>query len=252
MKKQQPWFIPSSLNKTNSTNVRLFVFPHGGGSPAQYKYWCKMLSEKIDIYFASIPGRGTRFIEEPLQDIAHVVSHMNKEIKPLLGKYNVFFGHSLGALISYKLAKSLSDDGLEAPDELIISAKNAPHVINTNPLISNLDDNSFLNSLREYGGTPLEIIDNEELMELQLPMLRADFHMSENYIYRRSLPLPCKIHVFGAKNDPFTTEQGLKEWAQHSSYDEQKMQLFEGDHFYFHNEQEAFFSCLNTLLVERK
>jgi surfactin synthase thioesterase subunit len=56
-----------------------------------------MLSKKIDIYFASVPGRGIRFIEEPLQDIAYVVSHMNKEIKPLLGQYNFFFGHSLTA-----------------------------------------------------------------------------------------------------------------------------------------------------------
>lgn len=235
------WFVHDQ--NTKPENVRLFVFPHGGGSPSQYREWQTFLGDDCKVYIASLPGRGARFLEDPIADMPILVASLSEAILPLLGQYNVFFGHSLGSVVAYELAKVLESDHAKKLQKLIVSAKNAPHVAQNTPLLHELPDAEFIESLRQYGGTPDEILSNSELMELQLPMLRADFALSESHFFHKITKLNCPITVFSGDEDRFTTQEGLRQWEQYSTPAFNREE-FGGGHFYFLNSLPAFFNSL--------
>jgi len=235
------WFVHDQ--NTKPENVRLFVFPHGGGSPSQYREWQTFLGEDCKVYIASLPGRGARFLEDPIADMEILIASLSEAILPLLGPYNVFFGHSLGSAVAYELAKVLESDHAKKLQKLIVSAKNAPHIPSDAPQLHQLPDTEFIDSLRQYGGTPDEILSNSELMELQLPMLRADFALSESYFCQEIAKLKCPITVFSGDEDRFTTQEGLRQWEQYSTPAFNREE-FGGGHFYFLNALPDFFNSL--------
>ena len=242
MSAKSSWFIRADA--VNHPRVRLFIFPHGGGSPAQYKDWGVRLGAHAEVYIASLPGRGARFRDEPIADMAYLIDQLSAEISPLLNERSIFFGHSLGALVAFELVTSLAERGESPPKKLIVSAKNAPHIPAVGSPLSHLDDDAFVQALQQYGGTPAEALADKELMALYLPVLRADFRMSENYLCRNIRTLPCKLHIFGAQDDPFTSGDGLQQWSLYADDGGCGPVIFEGGHFYFHAQQEQFFSAL--------
>lgn len=202
------WFVHD--RNAGQADTRLFVFPHGGGSPAQYRQWQALLGGDCKVYTASLPGRGARFLEAPIADMPTLITALSKAILPLLGTRNIFFGHSLGSIVAYELARALESGHARKLQKLIVSAKNAPHVPRTTPPLHHLPDAEFIDALRQYGGTPDEILDDWELMQLQLPMLRADFALSETYVCEEMMKLACPIHVFSGAEDRFTTPAGAR------------------------------------------
>lgn len=239
------WFVHDQ--NTKPENVRLFVFPHGGGSPSQYREWQTFLGEDCKVYIASLPGRGARFLEDPIADMPTLIASLSEAILPLLGPCNVFFGHSLGSIIAYELATVLESDHAKKLQKLIVSAKNAPHVLSNAPQLHQLPDTEFIDALRQYGGTSDEILNDWELMQLQLPMLRADFALSESYFCQRLVKLECPISVFSGDEDRFTTQEGLKQWEKYSTGPCNRKQ-FSGGHFYFSNTCPDFFALMKRQL----
>lgn len=241
MSAKSPWFIRADA--ANHPRERLFIFPHGGGSPAQYRDWGARLGAHAEVYIASLPGRGSRFRDEPIADMGYLIERLHAEISPLLNERSIFFGHSLGALVAFELTTSLAAHSQGTPKKLIVSAKNAPHLPAVGSPLSHLEDDAFVQALQQYDGTPAKVLEDKELMALYLPMLRADFRLSENYLCRNIHTLPCKLHIFGAQDDPFTTVDGLRQWSRYADGGCGSM-MFEGGHFYFHAQQEKFFPAL--------
>jgi surfactin synthase thioesterase subunit len=201
----------------------------------------------VAVYIASLPGRGIRFGEKPISDLALLTSKLVEEIQPLLCDNNFFLGHSFGALVAYELLKCLSATGAQPRKKLIVSARNAPHVKRVGKTLHNLNDADFILALQDYGATPLELLAHKELMALQLPMLRADFSMAEQYVSSEITALDCDILALGAKDDPFTDCEGLEQWSKCTKA-EFNLTMFEGGHFYFQERQELFFSQLREEL----
>ncbi|HVK55602.1 MAG TPA: alpha/beta fold hydrolase [Burkholderiales bacterium] len=241
MNKRPGWFIRA--DQETDVRSRLFLFPHAGGNPNQYKEWGKHIGDGVAVYIAFLPGRGMRFREKPISDLALLISTLAEEIQPLLSSNNFFLGHSLGALIAYQLAKRLSTNGVLPLRKLIVSARNAPHVKRVSKSLQNLSDAEFILALQDYGATPLELLAHKELMALQLPMLRADFSMAEQFVSSEITALDCGILALGAKDDRFTDHEGLEQWSKCTKA-EFNLTMFEGGHFYFQERQELFFSRL--------
>jgi medium-chain acyl-[acyl-carrier-protein] hydrolase len=157
------------------------------------------------------------------------------------------FGHSLGAVLAFELARYLSSAGGPSPSHLIVSGHAAPQIPDERPPIYDLPDGGFIEKLREFGGTPEEVLGHRELMELLLPMLRADFQASETYVYRPGRKLACPVTALGGLRDNYVSRADLEAWAEQTS-GEFSVGLFPGDHFYLNADEDQLLEVVAARL----
>lgn len=244
--KRNSWVV---VHKPNSrAKLRLFCFPYAGGGAYIYRSWSDTLPPFVEVCSIQLPGRGGRMSEEPLSDLAQVVEEAARGLQPYFDRPFAFFGHSMGALISYELARQLQSENKTGPKHLFVSAHRAPHLPRTEPSFYNLPDDELIDELRRLKGTPSEVLENPELMHLMLPLMRADFSVCQNYDFQAAAqPLACPITVFGGLEDTVTSEQ-LQDWRQHTTATF-KLRLFPGDHFFLHTSHESLLRALAQELL---
>lgn len=214
----------------------MFCFPYAGGGTLTFRHWWKLLPTCVEVYLVQLPGRETLVREPPLTRLPEIVEAVVPELLPYLDKPFAFFGHSMGAFISFEIALLLRRRYQIQPAHLFVSGCRAPQIERTKPPIHNLPDARFLEELRRLNGTPEEILQNPELMQLMKPVLRADFEVSETYTYNRTAPLDCPITAFGGLQDPEAKRTELKAWCEQTSA-AFSLQMFPGDHFFLHASQ---------------
>ena len=211
--------------------VRLFCFPYAGGSAAIYRTWGEVLPPDIEVQAVQLPGREWRLKEEPYTRVLPLVEELAVVLKNLFETPFAFFGHSLGAILSFELARELRRRGLPAPEYVFLSGHHAPQLPRLERDIHDAPDEHFYQGLRRLEGTPEELLENEELMELLLPAMRADFAMAETYELAPEPPLDCPLSVFGGLGDPHTDRPKLEPWAEHTTGDF-KLRMVPGGHFF--------------------
>jgi medium-chain acyl-[acyl-carrier-protein] hydrolase len=166
-----------------------------------------------------------------------LVPNLLRVLEPDLNCSYAFFGHSLGALVSYEIARVFQDRGVRQPIHLFVSGRGAPQVPDPNPAIHHLPDSQFIDKIRQFNGTPQEILANEELMQIFLPILRADFTLNETYSYRPGKLLACPVTAFGGDRDGRVPDESLQAWKYLTTGRFQSL-IYPGDHFFLHSEQE--------------
>jgi len=214
-----------------NTQLRLFCFPYAGAGALIFRKWSDGLPADIEVCPIQLPGRGTRLTEPPFTMLSCLVEALARVLDPLLDKPFAFFGHSLGALIAFELARQIRRHHGVHPVRLFASAGRAPQIPHRTPPIHNLADKEFLAELRRLNGTPRELLDHEELMEVMLPILRADFALYETYLYSNEPPLNCPISAFGGVQDRRVSASDLEAWRSQTSASF-SLRMFPGDHFF--------------------
>jgi medium-chain acyl-[acyl-carrier-protein] hydrolase len=159
-----------------------------------------------------------------------------------------FFGHSMGAGIAFELSRRLRRLGGIEPTHLFVSGRRAPHMPDADRPLHRLPDAEFIDELRRLNGTPAEVLDHPELMEMMLPLLRADFSVSETYTCEPRPSLSCPLTVFGGTRDHHAGPGTLEGWREHTvgRFD---LRMFEGDHFFINTEQTQVLRALDGALV---
>lgn len=224
------WLI-KQCKQGSQGSLRLFCFPYAGGSAQLFSDWSKDLPETVEVCSIELPGRGTRVSEPPFTQLLPLVEAIATAIHPLLiHQPFAFFGHSLGALISFELSRVLVSEYGLCPSHLYVSGRAAPHLPKPNP-IHNLPEPLFLDQLRHLNGTPEEVLQNAELMQLFVPTLRADFALNDTYTYTEAHPLNCPITAFGGLQDPEYNYEQLEAWHIHTT-DSFSLKMFPGGHFF--------------------
>jgi len=241
------WFVcPRSKP---DAEIRFFIFPYAGGGPAAFGKWAGEFPDNIESWLIHYPGRGSRYNETLIKELAILVESIQLAIQPLLDKPFAFFGHSLGGLIAFELTRSLAQDNLPQPNVLFISACGAPHIPDPNPPIHTLPDSEFVKALQELNGTPEEVSTHPELLEILLPTLRADFEAAESYQYNpNGHLLSCPIVAFGGDNDPRVSRERMEGWASQTN-SRFKSIFFPGDHFYFNSVQHEIIQLITTEMI---
>ncbi|CAM2006493.1 thioesterase II family protein [Acanthopleuribacter pedis] len=240
-----PWlrcFAPHTNPKK-----RLFAFHHGGGSAVFVKNWHTFLGEDVEVVGVQLPGRQERMREKPITQVEALVQPLAQALQPYTDLPFYLFGHSLGAMVSFELARYLCDFTSAQPQALIVSGRHAPQVKSVFPKIARLDDQAFLEGVKNYDGLPAEILAHKELLQLILPSLRADFALSETYFYQPAPPLPHPIAAIGGNADRSVPVANLEAW-QKQTRGGFSMQLIDGGHFYFEEQPDAFFTALKQVL----
>ncbi|MGY2224235.1 thioesterase II family protein [Pseudomonas gingeri] len=221
---------------STSLNLRLFCLPYSGASAMVYSRWRRKLPEWLQVRPLELPGRGMR-MNEPLQvDIARLARQLADEIAAELDRPYVLFGHSLGGLLAFELAHVLRARGLPAPLALFASATAGPARRDVSEYALAKTDEQLLERLRDLKGTPADALANSDLMQMMLPILRADFLLCGSFQYGERASLSVPIHVFGGKQDSVRVDE-LLDWQEETATGF-SLDMFEGHHFYL-IEQEA-------------
>ena len=215
--------------------VRLFCIPYSGASAAVYARWSSLAPAAVAIHPVELPGRGTRADEPFATDPHRLADRLAEELadRHRLGDPAApyaLFGHSLGALVAYELAHALIRRGACPPRLLVASGTGAPAMRDDRAWQRPRSDSELIADLRAMGGTPEEVIASPELMEMVLPVLRADFLMCGAYAFRPRTPLPCPIRVLGGEQDDVPRD-ALEGWRRETAAGF-GLSLFPGGHFF--------------------
>ncbi|HEY0079191.1 MAG TPA: alpha/beta fold hydrolase [Pyrinomonadaceae bacterium] len=229
----QSWLLPSAPNPR--AGVRLFCFPYAGGAAHIYRSWQASLPSVVEVCPVQLPGHGQRILEPAFDHLTPLVEAAAEALLPYCDKPFAFFGHSMGALISFELSRLFRRKHDLKPIHLFVSGHRAPQLKDKLERIHDLPDDKFILKLRELEGTPAQVLEQPELMQLLMPILRADFGLCETYEYVEEPPLDSPITAFGGTEDE-TGEPQLEGWREQTSA-EFSLQMFPGGHFFIHTAQ---------------
>jgi len=230
-----PWIIYPKPNPQAS--LRLFCFPYAGAGASIFRTWHSFMTPEIEVCSLQLPGRETRIKEPLFTDLVPLIPALTSALIPHLDLPFVFFGHSVGALISFEVARRLRRLQYSQPSHLFVSGRDAPQLPVLTP-IHQLPDGEFLTEIRRYNGTSANVLQHAELIKLFLPILRADLAINETYAYADDIPLNCPISVFGGQDDAIATPDSLTAWRDHTSSNF-SLRIFPGDHFFLKTQPEA-------------
>lgn len=242
------WF--SSRSSRSQSQYRLFCFPYAGGSDTAYRTWQRCVRQAIEVVPIQLPGRGARISEPPFTRLAPLVLELSQSLHPEMDGRFAFFGHSMGGLIAFELARQLRREQRQLPVHLFISAKCCPRRCERMPG-AELSDTQMIEVLREYEGTPSEVLDHAELMNVLLPTIRADMEMCNTHVCDPEPPLDCPITVFGGLNDNVSCRSCLEGWREHTT-GPFTLRMFPGGHFFIQKWEQAVLDviCRELALVQ--
>ncbi len=227
--------------------LRLFCFPYAGAGTSIYRTWPAGLPADVEVCPVQFPGRGTRLMETPFAQLWPAVQALAQALAPLLDKPFAFFGHSLGALVGFELARQLRRESGVQPVRLFVSADRAPQIPHRGRPIHALPEGEFLDELRRLNGIPPKVLEDVELMQIMIPVLRADFAVYETYVYSTEPPLNCPISTFGGLQDDRVSRGDLEAWRDQTNLSF-SLRMFPGDHFFLHTTQQLLLQLISLEL----
>ena len=226
---------------------KLFCIPHAGGSASVYSKWNKFTQPYIEVVPIELAGRGKRFNENLYSSVNEAVEDIYKIIKDDLKTDYALFGHSMGSLIAYELAHYIIKLQKDSPKHIFLSGKKAPHIKADNICIDDLSDTEFKDKILSLSGTPKEIFQNKDMLNIFEPILKADLRILDAYKYfERGEKLNCNITILNGKNDNLTIND-IWSWKQHTSKS-CNIYLFKGGHFYLNENIKDLINIINSTL----
>ena len=225
---------PTSKTQDRKITHRLFCFTYAGGAASIYRDWSNKLPPSIEVHAFQFPGHGNRMRDPLFKRVQPLVESVAQELMPKLEGSFAFFGHSMGAIVSFELAQLLRRENKPGPAHLFLSGRPAPHLTEKEAPTYDLPEPEFIEELRRMQGTPNEVLEHPELMSMLSPILRADLEVCQTYEYEPRPPLDCPITAFGGLQDEEVSREQLEGWRDYttSSF---TARMFPGNHFFLHS-----------------
>ncbi|WP_158891489.1 thioesterase II family protein [Amycolatopsis anabasis] len=218
--------------------IRLVCLPHAGGSASFFFPASRSLAPMVDVAAIQYPGRQDRRSEPGIDDLHELADQVFHAVRPLAELPLALFGHSMGATISFEVARRLEADGV-VPAALFASGRRAPSR-HRKEWVHLRDDDELLAEITALSGTESLLLGDEDVLRMILPAIRNDYRAAETYRYRPGPKLSCPIFAFIGDSDPKSTIEEARAWGEHTTgrFD---LQVFSGGHFYLN-------SCALTVL----
>ncbi|KEK25305.1 thioesterase II family protein [Bacillus gaemokensis] len=235
-------------------NFNLFCFPFAGGSSTYYLKWANDINDSIDLHLIELAGRGRRINEPLYNNVNEIVVDIYEQINEELSeKPYAFFGHSMGSLIAYELTRYIHQKQNSLPTHVFFSGSNPPHK-RLKSFVHQLTDEKLKQKMMLLEGTPKEVLECEELMELILPIFKADFKVTEEYrcdLQREYLKLSCPITVLNGTQDAMIDFHDIGEWSKFTTED-CNFRQFVGGHFFINEHMRDVVEIINATMVEKQ
>ena len=229
--------------------LKLFCLPYAGAGASVYRDWRRRLPPCIDLVAFDLPGRGIRHGESPVNDWRRLIDVVVTDAQPHVADPFAIFGHSMGALIALELAHAIRARYGRSPVWLGVSGCQAPAQRKLDLKWLTRDDEAVCDELRSLGGTPPELLENRDLLELLLPALRADFHLCGSYRPPQRERLRCPMLVLGGTRDGISEPlDNLAAWSV-ETLGRCDVAMIEGDHFFIHEQADAVLERVITSLT---
>lgn len=240
----QLWF-PTG-RKEGAGAPQLVCFPHSGSGASAYREWPSRLGEMATVLPVQLPGREQRIAEPLLTSAREVVDAMTDPALEVLRAPLVLFGHSMGALLAFELAHVLAARG-RPPVHLVVSGYPAPQVGGVQPPMAQLPDERLEEYLHSLHGTDSAVFADRELVELLLPIVRADFTICDTYRFPVRPPLEIPLTVLAGRDDRTVPTASLQPWRATTTATTEFVTL-PGGHFYLADQIEAVLDVLTSRL----
>nr|AFV96142.1 polyketide synthase [Cylindrospermum licheniforme UTEX B 2014]ARU81122.1 CylH [Cylindrospermum licheniforme UTEX B 2014] len=241
----QKWFKVSPRN--SQPQFRLFCFPHAGASSYIFNSWPEKFASKIEVCPIQLPGRGNRVKEPAFTKIKPLVQTFAPLLKPYLDVPFAFFGHSMGALLSFELARELRRQNYPNPDYLFVGGYRAPHIPDLNLPIYKLPEPKFIQAISGYGGIPENMLQDPFFLQTFLPTFRADFELLDTYFHTKEEPLESPIYIFGGLEDHTVGIKELSGWEEQTKANF-KLKMFNGDHFFLRGVEDEIINIIEETI----
>ncbi|MBO4138987.1 lantibiotic dehydratase [Micromonospora tulbaghiae] len=224
------WFV--SAGSRPEAPVRLFCLPYAGAGASAFRRWAAEFGAGVDVVPVQLPGRENRITEDPRFSVADVADAVaSRADRPY-----AIYGHSMGGRLGFDVVRELRRAGRPLPLRLYVGGARAPHADGPGPFdgLSRASDEELLRRLGDGGGLPADLLDHPELVELLLPLLRADFDRVDSYRHVPGEPLPVPIVVFAGRGDRAVSREQSAAWAEHTAAGFTLHEL-DGGHFFLHD-----------------
>lgn len=231
------WII--RLRPAVKPSLRLFCFPYAGGGASTFNAWANQFQSDVDLCAVQAPGRESRYSEEPFLSLAPMIDCLVEAIEPFCDLPFAFFGHCLGALTAFELARGLSTTQKEGLVHLFVSGCRAPQLPMSMAPIHLLPEQEFTAQLKKGNQIPDVVLEDPELLSLFMPVLRADFSVWETYVYSNGEPLDCPISAFCGSQEINLTPETLQLWSVQTR-DSCIVRMLPGNHFFIHSSRTLF------------
>jgi surfactin synthase thioesterase subunit len=241
------WLTP--LRPSRGGALRLVMAPHAGGAPSSLRTLAGLLDPRIDVLAAYLPGRERRFAEPARPSLSEYVPELAAAVGELAEPPYALFGHSMGGLLAFEVARRLAADGRPAPVCLVLSASPAPHRGDWRADRHLWDDARLADWMAHLGGVDPEVRADRELMGILLPTLRADLAACETHVHQAGPALGCPLIVFGGGDDPMVSADVLGEWSRHTRGGA-RVEILPGGHFYLFDDEQAFADRLSAAVLQ--
>ena len=220
-----------------NTKINLFCLPFAGGSIYSYQSYLKYAPQQLNIIPLELPGRGRRFGEALLTNIHAVTDDIYQKIKHRLHEPYAIYGHSLGTLLGYLLTKKIIQEGQNPPEYLFFTGRASPSVALKEAPRYLLPRDAFFRKIAELGGTPAEMLDDEDMKDIFEPILRADFETVETYKYKQTSPFAIPVNIIIGDEEDISLQEAWA-WQDETEVPIEVAQMA-GKHFFiFANAQE--------------
>ncbi|GAA3790377.1 thioesterase II family protein [Amycolatopsis tucumanensis] len=220
--------------------LRLVCLPHAGGGASSFARWAALFPPWIALVRVQLPGREDLAGRPAFRDVPEAVSAL---LPHLGGPPVALYGHSMGALLTFELARALTGHGTP-PVHLFVSGRRAPHLAATRPPIHELPDERFADELEAVGAGPGR---SPVFRRYALPLIRADLRLSEDHRHVPGPPLPCPLTVFHGLHDPIVSAAEAGAWRRHTA-GAFALRAFPGDHFFHHRHRAALAAAMTRAL----
>jgi len=207
---QQDWWVVPAARQ--APRLRLFCFPYAGGSATAYHRFGQALPADVEMVSLQVPGRGFRMREPAICELGALLAAVEAAIAPRLDRPYALFGHSLGALVAFEIARRLRRSGRPAPVHLFASASPAPQATHALRVSTDLAAPEFWAGVHELYGTPAQVLADPELLNLVVPPLKIDVQLIASYRYLTEPPLATPITALIGNRDPMVDRAAAEEW----------------------------------------
>jgi medium-chain acyl-[acyl-carrier-protein] hydrolase len=241
-----PW-LPFGAGPENA-GVRMFCLPFAGGGASNFAGWRNRFPG-VGVAPLQYPGHETRIDESPLQDIGQMIEGLADAIVPLLDRPYILFGYSMGARLAFALTRRLASRGLPMPMLLMVAANVPPNRTSGVVHAAGLPDAAFKKVVREFGGVPEDLLDDEDFCAMALPILRADFSLASQEL--KLGRVDCPIIAYAGSADSTAAPKVMAGWGCFTNAAFQ-LREFAGGHFFLRSASEFEAAVASDLASARQ
>lgn len=231
-----PWLRRFDAGPSSPDAPVIVLLPHAGGNAAYYRPFSPALSAHAEVLIAQYPGRQERFREPVPEHVATLVEGLEEALRPWRERPLTVFGHSMGALVGYELARRLERAGA-APRGLILSGRRSARLHREEDVHLRGDD-ALIATLTALAGTDARLLADPEFRELILPALRGDYKAVETYRHEPGPPLRTPVSVLVGESDPRVGVAEAMAWRELTE-GAFTFRSFPGGHFYLADRRDA-------------